>query len=176
VKLYLERLHPRRAVAEPASPPPPPPLLGSAELLAELDAFAGRAATSPVPGAAAVIVADLVDDIADHLRDLADVAQVPRPLPAVFDAAAVADRSWTLTLTEAISAASAALGGRSARRREPWDAQQRRFEGQRHIGQCRTALRSANRRLQTVADREATRERLAAKGKLRLTRDKVVRR
>lgn len=173
MKLYTR---PRRAVPKPPSPPPTPPLLGSAELLAELDAFAARAAASPSPGAAAVIVADFADDIADHLRDLADVAQVPRPRPAVFGPPAVADRSWTLTLAEAISSASDALGGRSARRREPWDAQQRRFEAQQHVGRMRTALRTANRRLQTVADREATRQRLAEQGKFRLTRSKVVRR
>lgn len=172
MKLYLK---PRRAVPEPSSPPPTPPLLGSAELLAELDAFAARAAASPSPGTAAVIVADLAADIADHLRDLADVAGVTRPRPTVFGPPAVADRSWTLTLTEAVSSASAALGGRSARQREPWDANQRRFEAQQAIGRCRVALRSASRRLHAVADREATRERLAAKG-IRLTRSKVVRR
>lgn len=173
MKLYLK---PRRAVPEPPQPPPTPPLLGAVELLAEVESFVGRAAVSPSPGATAVIVADFADDIAEHLRDLADVAQVPRPRAAVFDARAVADRSWTPALTEAISAASAALGGRSARRREPWDAKQRRFDAQRHIGLCRTALRTANRRLQAVADREATRERLAAQGKLRLIQFRTQRR
>ena len=155
---------PRRPIPEPAAPPPTPPLLGVTEFLAELHAFAERAAASPSPGAAAVIVADFADAIADHLRDLADVAQVPRGRAAAFDTSAVADQSWTLTFTDAVSSASAALGGRSARRREPWDTKQRRFEAQQHLGRCRTALRSANRRLDGVAAREAARERLAATG------------
>lgn len=170
MKVYLR---PRRPVPERAAPPPTPPLLGAAELLAELDAFAARAATSP--GAAAVIVADFADDIAEHLRDLADVAQVPRPRGSAFGVEAVAGRSWHQPLAEAISAASTALGGRSARRREPWDTTQRRFEAARHISLCRVALRTANRRLDATTDREVARERLAARG-IRLTRDKVVRR
>ncbi|MBF6161055.1 hypothetical protein [Nocardia cyriacigeorgica] len=170
MKLYTK---PRRAVPEPASPPPTPPLLGSAELLAELDAFAGRAAASPNPGAAVTVVADFADDIADHLRDLCDVAGVGRPR-GMFGPPAVADRSWHQPLAEAISTASKALGSRSARRREAWDAKQRRFEAQQHVGRMRTALRSANRRLDTIAANADARRRLAERG-VRLTRYKFER-
>ena len=175
MKLYLK---PRRAARADAAAPPPPAtsLLGANEFLVELDSFAGRAATSPSPGAAVTVVADLADDLAEHLRDLTGVARVPRPRAAVFDASAVADRSWHQPVTEAVSSASVALSGHSARRRELWDANQRQFDAQRRISLCRTALRTASRRLQAVADREATRERLAAQGKLRLIQFRTQRR
>lgn len=163
MKLYTR---PRRpAPIGQQSPPaaPPPELSGECGLLAELAAFADRAASSPTPGAAAVVAADLAADLADPVRDLADLAGSPRPRPAVFDASAVAARTWAEPLTAAVSAASAALS-RPPARMPTFEVTARRFDAGRHIGLCRTAIRSANRRLDGIAERAAARDRLAERG------------
>ncbi|MEU7767913.1 hypothetical protein AB0B25_22705 [Nocardia sp. NPDC049190] len=170
MRLYTR---PRRAVSEPAADPVPPELSGAAELLAELAAFADRAASSPMPGTAAV-AADLAEDLRVPLRDMTDLAQVARPRPVVFDASAVAARTWAEPLTAAVSATSKALS-RTPARMPRFEFEARRFDAGRHIGLCRTAIRSASKRLDTLAANAAARERLAAKG-IRLTTDKAVRR
>lgn len=175
MKLYTR---PRRPAPIGRQSPPvaePKPLTGAAELLAELAAFADRAAASPVPGAAAAVAADLAADLADPLRDLADLAGAPRPRPAVFDASAVAAGTWAEPLTAAVSAASAALS-RPPARMPTFEITARRFDAGRHIGLCRTAIRSATRRLDGIAARDATRRRLADQGKLHLIRYKCERR
>ena len=176
MKLYTR---PRRPAPIGRQSPPaaarPPELSGAADLLAELAAFADRAASSPTPGAAATIAADLAYDLYGPLRDVADLAKVARPQPAVFDAAAVTARTWTEPLTAAVSAASAALG-RCPARMPTFEFEARRFDAGRHIGLCRTVIRSANRRLDGIASRAAARDRLADRGELRLTRYQAVRR
>lgn len=135
----------------------------AADLLAELDAFAARAAASPNLGAAAAVAADLAAELLDPLADLADVAGIPRPRPAVLDAAAVAARSWGEALCAAVSSASEALS-RVAARRPAYEAERRRFVAGRHIASCRTALRTATRRLDGIEIRAAERERMAERG------------
>ncbi|MGW0048364.1 hypothetical protein [Nocardia cyriacigeorgica] len=135
----------------------------AADLLAELDAFAARAAASSNLGAATAVTADLAAELLDPLADLADVAGIPRPRPAVFDAAAVAARSWGESLCAAVSSASEALS-RTESRRPGWEAEARRFDAGRHIARCRTALRTATRRLDGIEIRAAERERMAERG------------
>lgn len=164
MKLYTR---PRRPAPIGRQSPPaaarPPELSGAADLLCELAAFADRAASSPTPGAAAAVAADLAAELADPLRDLADVSGAARPRPAVFDAAAVAARTRTEPLAAAVSAASKALARPSARM-QTFEVEDRRFNAQRRIGECRTAIRSATRRLDTVAANADARQRLAERG------------
>lgn len=163
MKAYLR---PRRPAPTGRQSPPvaePKPLTGAAELLAELAAFADRAAASPVPGAAAAVAADLAAELLDSLRALADMAGAARPRPAVFVASDVAARTWAEPLAAAVSAASTALARPSARM-QTFEVEDRRFNAGRRIGECRTAIRSARRRLDGVAERAAARDRLAERG------------
>lgn len=162
MKLYTRR---RPAPIGRQSPPatPPPELSGAAELLAELARFANHAATSPNPGAAAAIAADLADELLVPLRALADVAGAARPRPAVFAASDIAARTWTEPLAAAVSDASKALARPSARI-QTFEVEDRRFNAQRRIGECRSAIRAAGRRLDGIANRDAARRRLAERG------------
>ncbi|MGQ4600878.1 hypothetical protein [Nocardia sp. R6R-6] len=174
MKLYARR---RPAPIGRQSPPAaraPKPLAGAVELDADLLAFAAKAAASPAPVAAAAVAADLAEDLRVPLRDIADLAGVARPQPAVFDASDVAARTWTEPLTAAVSAASKALG-RAPARMPTFEFEARRFDAGRHIGLCRTAIRSASKRLDNIAANAAARERLAERG-VKLTRYKAVRR
>lgn len=161
MKTYIRRRPVR--VAPPPAAAPPPELSGAAELLAELAAFAAKAAASPNPGASAAVAADLADELLDSLRALADVAGAARPRAAVFDASDVAARTWTEPLAAAVSAASKALARPSARM-QTFEVEDRRFNAQRRIGECRSAIRSAGRRLDGIASRDAARHRLAERG------------